>query len=212
MDRITLRGLRARGRHGVLPEERALGQTFVVDVELGVDTRRAAATDALSETVHYGVVAEEVVAVVSGEPCQLLETLAQRVADRCLAHAAVREATVTVHKPQAPIPVPFDDVSVTITRTRAAPGDPPAASTEPREASRDRPAAPAASAGPAEAGRPGRSTGSGAPSPGSDLPTSAVPSSVPPSADSLAAGSPSSDPFPSDPLPPRTRTSQRSRA
>lgn len=117
LDRIALRGLRARGFHGALPEERALGQTFVVDVELGVDTRPAAEGDELARTVHYGVVAEEVAAIVGGEPCRLLETLAQRIADRCLAHEAVREATVTVHKPHAPIVVPFDDVAVTITRT-----------------------------------------------------------------------------------------------
>jgi 7,8-dihydroneopterin aldolase/epimerase/oxygenase len=117
VDRIALRGLRARGFHGVLPEERALGQTFVVDVELGLDTRPAAAGDDLAKTVHYGVVAEQVTAVVAGEPCALLETLAERIAERCLSHAPVREATVTVHKPQAPIAVPFDDVAVTITRT-----------------------------------------------------------------------------------------------
>ncbi|MGP4109927.1 dihydroneopterin aldolase [Streptomyces sp. 4N509B] len=136
VDRITLRGVRARGFHGALPEERALGQTFVVDVELLVDTRPAAATDDLSLTVHYGVLAEEVVAVVEGEPCQLLETLAQRVADRCLAHPVVREATVTVHKPQAPITVPFDDVAVTITRGR--PSSPEVDEAGPRTSHRSR--------------------------------------------------------------------------
>lgn len=118
VDRIRLRGLRARGFHGVLPEERALGQTFVVDLDLGLDTRPAAEDDDLTKTVHYGVVAEEVVAVVAGEPYRLLETLAQRIADQCLRHTAVREATVTVHKPHAPIAVPFQDVAITITRTR----------------------------------------------------------------------------------------------
>lgn len=120
MDRITLRGLRAQGFHGVLPQERARGQLFVVDVALGLDTRPAAAADDLAKTVHYGVVAEEVSAVVAGEPCDLLETLAQRIADRCLAHESVREAEVTVHKPQAPIGVPFDDVTLTIKRSRAS--------------------------------------------------------------------------------------------
>ncbi|WP_059010966.1 dihydroneopterin aldolase [Streptomyces specialis] len=119
MDRIALRGLRARGFHGVLPRERAEGQPFVVDVVLGLDTRPAAETDDLARTVHYGVVAEEVTALIAGEPCDLLETLAQRIADRCLTHDAVREVEVTVHKPEAPITVPFDDVSLTITRSRA---------------------------------------------------------------------------------------------
>ncbi|MGK5531650.1 dihydroneopterin aldolase [Streptomyces sp. URMC 129] len=119
MDRIALRGLRAKGFHGVLPRERAEGQPFVVDVVLGVDTRPAASADDLARTVDYGVVAEQVTAVITGEPCDLLETLAQRVADRCLAHDAVREAEVTVHKPEAPITVPFDDVTITIKRSRA---------------------------------------------------------------------------------------------
>ncbi len=118
MDRVALRGLRARGHHGVLAHERAEGQIFLVDLVLGLDTAPAAAGDDLTRTVHYGVVAEEVVAVVQGEPVNLIETLAQRIADQCLKHEAVREAEVTVHKPDAPITVPFDDVSVTILRRR----------------------------------------------------------------------------------------------
>lgn len=119
MDRVALRGLKARGYHGVFPEERREGQTFVVDLVLGLDTRPAAADDDLAKTVHYGIVAEEVVAVVEGEPVNLIETLAERVAQACLKHEGVQEAEVTVHKPDAPITVPFDDVTVTITRSRA---------------------------------------------------------------------------------------------
>ncbi len=118
MDRVTLRGLRARGHHGVFGHERADGQDFVVDVVLGLDTAPAAATDDLTRTVHYGEVAEDVVAVVRGEPVDLIETLAQRIAQTCLARPAVQEVEVTVHKPQAPITVPFDDVAITITRRR----------------------------------------------------------------------------------------------
>lgn len=119
MDRVALHGLRARGHHGVLEREREEGQTFVVDVVLGLDTRPAAAGDDLSKTVHYGIVAEEIVAVVGGEPLDLIETLAQRIADTCLAHPAVEEVEVVVHKPDAPITVPFDDVTITIKRSRA---------------------------------------------------------------------------------------------
>lgn len=118
MDRVTLRGLRIRGNHGVFEHEREEGQTFVVDLGLGLDTAPAAAADDLEQTVHYGVLAEEVAAVVAGEPVDLIETLAQRIADTCLAHKRVEEVEVTVHKPQAPITVPFDDVTVTITRRR----------------------------------------------------------------------------------------------
>lgn len=118
MDRVALRGLRARGHHGVFEHERREGQDFVVDLVLGLDTAPAAATDDLTRTVHYGIVAEEVAAVVQGEPVDLIETLAQRIADQCLKHELVEEVEVTVHKPQAPITVPFDDVTVSIIRRR----------------------------------------------------------------------------------------------
>ncbi|GAA3840275.1 dihydroneopterin aldolase [Streptomyces chiangmaiensis] len=118
MDRVALRGLKARGHHGVFPKEREEGQTFIVDLVLGLDTRPAAADDDLTKTVHYGVVAEEVVALVEGEPVDLIETLAERIAFSCLTHPPVREVEVCVHKPDAPITVPFDDVTVTITRSR----------------------------------------------------------------------------------------------
>lgn len=117
-DRIVLRGLRAVGHHGVYPEERAAGQPFVVDVTLEVDTTAAAASDDVADTVHYGVLAQRVVAVVTGEPVNLLETLAQRIADVCLAEPLVDAAEVTVHKPEAPVGVPFDDVAVTVVRGR----------------------------------------------------------------------------------------------
>ncbi|MFE4976373.1 dihydroneopterin aldolase [Kitasatospora sp. NPDC056651] len=119
MDRVTLRGLRARGHHGVFERERVEGQTFVVDLVLYLDTRPAAATDDLTRTAHYGLVAEEATAIIAGEPVDLIETLAQRIADQCLKHEAVEEVEVTVHKPDAPITVPFDDVTVTIHRGRA---------------------------------------------------------------------------------------------
>ena len=118
MDRVALRGLKARGHHGVFPKERAEGQTFIVDLVLGLDTRPAAADDDLAKTVHYGIVAEEVVAVVEGEPVDLVETLAERIAQACLKHDLVQEVEVCVHKPDAPITVPFDDVTVTIIRSR----------------------------------------------------------------------------------------------
>jgi dihydroneopterin aldolase len=118
VDRVTLRGLSVRGHHGVFAHERENGQTFVVDLALGLDMQPAAADDDLTKTVHYGVLAEQVAAVVSGEPVDLIETLAQRIADTCLSFPVVEEVEVTVHKPDAPITVPFDDVTVTITRSR----------------------------------------------------------------------------------------------
>ena len=117
-DRIELRGLTAHGRHGWLSHERENGQLFRVDVALGVDTRVAAESDDLADTVDYGSLAERVVGLVSGEPVKLVETLAQRIADLCLENSKVENVEVTVHKPEAPVTVPFGDVTVTIQRTR----------------------------------------------------------------------------------------------
>jgi len=118
-DRISLLGLRALGRHGVFDHERRDGQEFVVDAVLWLDTQAAAAADDLALTVDYGAVSARLAAIVSGEPVALIETLADRLADACLsADQAVCEVEITVHKPQAPLPVPFRDVSVTIRRSR----------------------------------------------------------------------------------------------
>ena len=118
VDEITLTGIRAYGYHGVYDDERREGQDFVVDATLHLSTADAAASDDVVDTVHYGELAEKIAAVVTGEPVNLLETLAQRIADVVLADARVQLVAVTVHKPQAPIPVPFDDVAVTIRRSR----------------------------------------------------------------------------------------------
>lgn len=116
MDEIALTGLRVRGFHGVLPSEREQGQDFLVDAVLAVDTRAAAATDDLALTVDYGVLATRLAEVVAGEPVALIETLACRLAEVCLAATGVISARVTVHKPSAPIDLPFADVSVTVER------------------------------------------------------------------------------------------------
>ena len=117
-DTITLKGLRAYGHHGVFDFERANGQNFVIDVVLDLDLGPAAGSDDVADTIHYGELADVLVAIVTGEPVNLLETLAARLADACLVDARVRHATVTVHKPLAPIPHPFEDVSVTLRRGR----------------------------------------------------------------------------------------------
>jgi dihydroneopterin aldolase len=116
VDRITLTGLRARGRHGVYDFERQEGQEFVVDAILEMDLGRAYTTDDVADTVHYGELAARLVEVISGEPVNLIETLAARLLDVCLADKRVAAATITVHKPQAPIPHAFHDVSVTLQR------------------------------------------------------------------------------------------------
>ncbi len=115
-DRIALRGLRVRGFHGVLAAEREQGQDFLVDAVLSVDVREAAASDDLEDTVDYGALALALAEVVAGEPVDLIETLAERLAGVCLTDPRVFTAEVTVHKPSAPIPLAFQDVSVTVVR------------------------------------------------------------------------------------------------
>ena len=117
-DRIELYGLRAKGFHGVFESERENGQEFVVDLVVHVDTQTSATSDDLADTVHYGVLAQEVHDVVAGEPVDLLETLASRIAATVLAHAGALAVDVAVHKPQAPIEVHFDDVVLRIHRVR----------------------------------------------------------------------------------------------
>jgi 7,8-dihydroneopterin aldolase/epimerase/oxygenase len=124
-DRISLVGLRAFGRHGVLEHERVSGQEFVIDAILSVDTRPAAAADDLALTADYGALANRLAGIVAGPPAALIETLAQRLAAACLADPAVHEVEITVHKPHAPVVQHVSDISVTIRRSRGAdPGGP----------------------------------------------------------------------------------------
>jgi dihydroneopterin aldolase len=117
-DRITISGLHAHAHHGVYDWEREKGQTFRVDAVLELDTAPAAAGDDLDKTVNYAELAQRLHAVLTGEPVNLLETLAQQLADVCLANPLVDAVEITVHKPEADLGVPFDDVTVAIRRER----------------------------------------------------------------------------------------------
>lgn len=119
LDRISVHGIRAHGRHGVLDHERRDGQEFVVDLVLALDTGPAAADDDLSRTVDYGSLTQEVHGAITSEPVDLIETLAQRIADLVLSRELVQWVQVTVHKPAAPIAVTFEDVAVTLERSRS---------------------------------------------------------------------------------------------
>lgn len=116
-DRVTLTGLRAHGYHGVLASERQDGQEFVVDVVCELDMSTAGRTDDLADTVDYATLATAIISDIVGDPVQLIETLAERIARTCLAAQPVLAVEVTVHKPAAPIPVPFVDVAVTVRRS-----------------------------------------------------------------------------------------------
>lgn len=117
-DRITITGLRVWGHHGVFEHERRDGQDFVIDAVLWLDTAPAAAGDDLRLTADYGALTSRLAAIVAGEPVNLIETLASRLAQACLADPAVYEAEITVHKPQAPVGEPVADIAVTIRRGR----------------------------------------------------------------------------------------------
>lgn len=118
-DQIRIRGIRGIGHHGVFAHERADGQEFSVDITLDVRTSAAAGSDDLADTVDYGQVASSVHALIVGEPVDLIETLAERIAEACLGFQGVEQVTVTVHKPHAPIEVPFDDVELRIVREQS---------------------------------------------------------------------------------------------
>ncbi len=116
-DRITLTGLAVFGHHGVFDHEKRDGQTFLVDITLWLDLGPAAATDDLTQTVHYGELAELAAAVVAGPPKDLIEAVAGEIADLVIVSFPVHAVEVTIHKPSAPIPRTFADVSVTIRRS-----------------------------------------------------------------------------------------------
>jgi dihydroneopterin aldolase len=118
-DRLAVYGIEAVGHHGVLDFERREGQVFKVDVVLGLDTGPAAASDDLQDTVDYGRLVAAVRQAVENDPVDLVEKLAQRIADVCLDDSRVQWTEVTVHKPDAPIEATFSDVALTILRSRS---------------------------------------------------------------------------------------------
>src|SRR3954447_7139599 len=129
LDRLTISGIEGFGHHGVFEAERRDGQLFLADLVLAVDTRAAARSDDLQDTVDYGSLVASVVKAIESDPVDLIEKLAERIADTCLEDDRVRSVEVTVHKPHAPVGATVGDVALTITRTRS--------SSEGSEAARD---------------------------------------------------------------------------
>jgi dihydroneopterin aldolase len=117
-DRLAVLGIEAIGHHGVLDFEKRDGQVFKVDLALGLDTRPAARSDDLHDTVDYGSLVAAVKKAIEHDPVDLIETLAERIAEVCLTDTRVEWAEVTVHKPDAPIEATFSDVALTIHRSR----------------------------------------------------------------------------------------------
>lgn len=123
-DRITLTGVEVHGYHGVHQFERDYGQRFVVDLTVHCDLAPAGTTDDLAATLDYGQLARLIETLVTTEPVNLIETLAENIAAAVFEHAHTAGVTadtveVTVHKPQAPLSVTFADVAVTVVRHRS---------------------------------------------------------------------------------------------
>ena len=116
LDAVVVEGVRVSARHGLLPAEKEKPQTFLVDVVAFLDTRAAARGDDVDRTLDYAWVAQTTAAVVSGEPLDLIETLADKIATAVLGSERVEAVDVTVHKPEAPVGVAVTDVSITIRR------------------------------------------------------------------------------------------------
>ena len=118
LDELTIRGIEVFAHHGVFDHERRDGQTFGIDLTLSLGTSLAAQTDRLEDTVDYGDLVSRVVSAVQRDPVNLVETLGQRVADVCLTDSRVQRVVVSIHKPHAPIDATFDDVVLTLIRSR----------------------------------------------------------------------------------------------
>ena len=116
-DRIDLSGIEVYGKHGVLDFEQERAQVFRVDVSVFLDLAEAGETDDLDDTIDYGSLAEEIREVVGGESHALIERVANRVAETVLAYPKAERTVVTIHKPDAPVDVAFDDISVTVDRS-----------------------------------------------------------------------------------------------
>jgi len=117
-DELAITGIECFGHHGVFDHERRDGQVFLVDLTLGVDTRAAAASDDLQDTVDYGSLVGRVKTAVESDPVDLIETLARRISVVALSDRRVEWVRVTVHKPDAPIEATFEDVALTILQKR----------------------------------------------------------------------------------------------
>lgn len=117
-DEIRLTGIEVLAKHGVLESEQQRSQVFRLDVSAHLDLSKPGASDDLGDTLDYGALAVEIREVVGSESHALIERVATRVAETVLDHQQVDRVVVTVHKPEAPVEVALDDVSVTISRGR----------------------------------------------------------------------------------------------
>lgn len=119
-DRLELKGIEVYARHGVLQHEQEKAQVFKVDVTAYTDLSRPGETDDLADALDYSTLALEVREAVGSESHKLIETVAAKVSDVVMKHPQVVRSVVTIHKPGAPIDLVFEDVSVTVDRSRGS--------------------------------------------------------------------------------------------
>ena len=117
-DKIDVRGIEVFAKHGVLESEQIRAQVFKIDVTAFLDLSGPGASDDLNDTLDYGQLALDVREVVGSESHALIEKVAQSVVDVVMAHEAVERVVVTIHKPNAPVDMVFEDISVTVDRSR----------------------------------------------------------------------------------------------
>jgi dihydroneopterin aldolase len=117
-DRIRITGIEVRAKHGVLDFEKTQDQLFLVDLDITTDLSEAASSDQLERTIDYGELAQRTHDFVAETSFDLIESIAHGIAGLVMEYPGARAVEVTVHKPDAPIAVPFHDVSVTVGRGR----------------------------------------------------------------------------------------------
>jgi len=120
MDKIKLTGLNFYGYHGVLPEERQMGQEFSIDITMYLNLKEAGKSDKLAATVNYAEVYAVAKKIVEGEPRKLIEAVGEELAQKVLQEfRLVEKVRVTVHKPHAPLPGVFTDACISVVRSRS---------------------------------------------------------------------------------------------
>ncbi len=115
-DKIILAGMQFYGRHGVFPEEKAMGQKFIIDVELSLDLRRAGTSDDITHLPNYADVYATVKSIVTQNTFNLIEALAEAIAQEILSTYRIDQVTVRVRKPHAPISGIFEYMGCEIVR------------------------------------------------------------------------------------------------
>lgn len=119
MDRIIMKNLAFFGYHGVMEEEKTLGQKFFLDIEIYTDLKKSGKSDEVEDTVHYGEVYNYIKDIIENKRFKLIEALAENIAEVILSKfIKIQEINVVVRKPEAPVPGIFDYVGVEIRRAR----------------------------------------------------------------------------------------------